>query len=68
MSHKIEIEFEAKGLDTIIEKANRLVQLLREAEQIVNSLSGKGTSEAIKKFTKLVETHLEEELKNRTPL
>lgn len=33
MSHKIEIEFEAKGLDTIIEKANRLVQLLREASR-----------------------------------
>ena len=39
MDKTIEIEVKAKGLDSTIEKANRLVELLREAQNIVNSLS-----------------------------
>ena len=37
---KIAINVECKDLDIAIEKANRLVELLREAQQIIDSLSG----------------------------
>ena len=39
MENKIEFEVEMKDLDEAIEKANRFVELLREAEQIIDSLS-----------------------------
>lgn len=39
MDKTIEIEIKAEGLDQTIEKANQLVELLREAQHIVNSLS-----------------------------
>lgn len=39
MDKTIEIEVKAEGLDSTIEKANRLVELLQEAQRIVNSLS-----------------------------
>lgn len=35
------ITVSCKELDNAIEKANRLVELLREAQQIIDSLSGK---------------------------
>jgi len=35
------ITVNCKELDNAIEKANRLVELLREAQQIIDSLSGK---------------------------
>lgn len=46
MDKTIEIEVKAEGLDSTIEKANRLVELLREAQHIVNSLSTKEESES----------------------
>lgn len=42
----IEIEVDAEQLDNAIEKANRFVCLLREAEQIINSLSHTDKSES----------------------
>lgn len=41
MEKKDNIIFNSVALDDAIEKANRLVELLREAQQIVDSLSGK---------------------------
>lgn len=41
----ININVDSDALDTATEKANRLVELLREAQQIINSLSGKEESE-----------------------
>lgn len=38
---EITIEVNSEELDQVIEKANRLVELLREAQQIIDSLSGK---------------------------
>ena len=38
---KLTIEVNTEELDQVIEKANRLVELLREAQQIIDSLSGK---------------------------
>ena len=37
---KPSIEIEVDGLDEAIEKANRLLELLREAVSIIDSLSG----------------------------
>lgn len=34
------LNLDGKALDEVIEKANRLVELLREATQIIDSLSG----------------------------
>lgn len=42
---EISIDFNVKPLDEAIEKANRLVELLREVQQIVDSLSGTKKSE-----------------------
>lgn len=36
---EINIDVETKKLDEAIEKANRLIELLREAQQIIDSLS-----------------------------
>lgn len=38
--HSLFIEVETPGLDEAIEKANRLVELLREASSIIDSLRG----------------------------
>lgn len=38
VKNQIEINVNANGLDEAIEKANRLVELLREAQNIANSL------------------------------
>lgn len=40
MEQKVEISLDSKALDNAIEKANRLAELLREVQQIVDSLSG----------------------------
>lgn len=40
----IEIELDSEDLDRAIEKADRLVGLLQEAQQIVDSLSGREVS------------------------
>ncbi len=40
------IEIDTKQLDEAIEKANRLLTLLREAQTIINSLSGGHSLEA----------------------
>ncbi len=41
MAKEISIPINLENLDEAIEKANRLVELLKEASQIVNSLSEK---------------------------
>ena len=40
MEQKVDISLDSEALDNTIEKANRLVELLREAQQIFDSLSG----------------------------
>lgn len=40
MEQKIAIELDSEALDEAIEKANRLGELLREVQQIIDSLSG----------------------------
>lgn len=45
MEQTIKIEIDDEELDVAIEKANRLVELLQEAKQIINSLSSKGMLE-----------------------
>lgn len=40
MERKVDIDLNSEALDEAIEKANRLVALLREAQQIIDSLSG----------------------------
>lgn len=42
----VKIKMESDELEMAIEKANRLVELLREAQQIISSLSEKEESEA----------------------
>ncbi len=39
MDQTVKIEIDDTALDGMIKKANRLVELLREAQQIVDSLS-----------------------------
>lgn len=46
MEQKVDIRLDSEALDNAIEKANRLAELLREAQQIVDSLSGAEKSEA----------------------
>ena len=41
MESKVEVEVCTEDLDEAIEKANRLVELLREAQQIIDSRFGK---------------------------
>lgn len=41
MNKEIQIPVNLTNLDKAIEKANRLVELLKEATQIIDSLSGK---------------------------
>ena len=45
MERKIDVCLDSEALDNAIEKANRLVELLREAQLIVDSLSGAEKSE-----------------------
>lgn len=45
MEQKVDISLDSGALDNAIEKANRLVELLREVQQIVDSLSGAEKSE-----------------------
>ena len=40
MEKEIMINLNSKAIDQAIEKANQLVELLREAQQIIGSLSG----------------------------
>lgn len=40
MEQKVDINLDSESLDKAIEKANRLVELLREVQQIVDSLFG----------------------------
>lgn len=46
MEKRIDISVNSEDLDNVIEKANRLVELLHEAQQIIISLSGAGESES----------------------
>ena len=46
MEQKVDIRLDSEALDNAIEKANRLAELLREVQQIVDSLSGAEKSEA----------------------
>lgn len=46
MEREIAICFDSKALDDAIEKANQLVELLREAQQVVDSLFGTEKSES----------------------
>lgn len=43
---EVEISLDSKTLDQAIEKANRLAELLREAQQMIDSLFGKEKSES----------------------
>lgn len=49
MEKKIDVSLDSEALDNAIEKANRLIELLREVQQIVDSLSGAEKSEAPQK-------------------
>lgn len=46
MEQKVAISLDSEALDNAIEKANRLVELLREVQQIVDSLFGTEQSES----------------------
>ena len=46
MKKEVEISLDSKALDQAIEKANRLAELLREVQQIIDSLFGKEKSES----------------------
>lgn len=46
MEKKVSVIVESSGLDEITEKANQLVKLLREAKQIINSLSSEDELES----------------------
>lgn len=46
MEKKIDVCLDSKALDEAIEKVNRLVELLREIQQIINPLSEAEKSEA----------------------
>lgn len=39
MESQIKIEIDSKDLDDVLEKANKLVELLNDAQQIIYSLS-----------------------------
>ena len=52
------IHFDCTELDVAIEKANRLVELLREASAIIDSLSGQCVSS--KKLANDIIRHLQE--------
>lgn len=43
---EVEISLDSKTLDQAIEKANRLAELLREVQQMIDSLFGKEKSES----------------------
>nr|DAI57222.1 MAG TPA: hypothetical protein [Caudoviricetes sp.] len=43
---EFEISLDSKTLDQAIEKANRLAELLREVQQMIDSLFGKEKSES----------------------
>ena len=46
MEKEVTINIDSEALNQLIEKANRLVALLREVQQIVYSLRGEENSEA----------------------
>ena len=46
MKKEVEISLDSKALDQAIEKANRLGELLREVQQMIDSLFGKEKSES----------------------
>lgn len=46
VKNKIEINVKANGLDEAIEKASRLIELLREAQNIASSLSGSQSNQS----------------------
>lgn len=41
MNAEMAVNVSCENLDVMIEKANRLIELLREAQQIIDLLSGK---------------------------
>ena len=41
---ELTVEVDANGLDEAIEKANRLIELLTEVQQLIDSLFGKERS------------------------
>lgn len=45
MNQTVKIEIDSEELDAAIEKANRLIELLREIQQIASSLSGRNRLE-----------------------
>ena len=46
MDNQVKISVDSKNLDAAISQANRLVELLREVQQIISSLSGTNKSES----------------------
>lgn len=48
MGNKLKIELDCEELDEVIEKANQLSKLLREAQQIIDSLAYRKGEERIR--------------------
>lgn len=46
MKKEVEISLDSRALDQAIEKANRLAELLREVQQMIDALFGKEKSES----------------------
>ena len=58
MESKVAISLDTTDLDEAIEKANRLVELLREATQIIDSLSSTNSKVNVDEFAVLAGNHL----------
>lgn len=62
---KITIEVNSEELDQVIKKANRLVELLREAQQIVDSLSGKPSRPSMRESLMITMETIRQECETR---
>ena len=58
MESKVAISLDTTDLDEAIEKANRLVELLQEATQIIDSLSSTNCKVNADEFAELAGSHL----------
>lgn len=62
MEQKVDISLDSGALDNAIEKANRLVELLREVRQIVDSLSGAEKLKDINTVSHQIAKYLQEQI------
>lgn len=62
---KITIEVNSEEFDNAIEKANRLVELLREAQQIIDSLSGKPSRPSMRESLMIAMETIRQECETR---